>query len=237
MKEKLLDKGAFSVRIVKIYLKKEDMKITDTLRNWLDERKLSMTDLLCLAFVPTRTWENIRDGISKPFGASDRLYIITGLKEFELTPSELQKHKADHRRYAQAQIDEKIARAFLKRWKEEGILPTGKNERLILPGNVKQHKDELTRLLMKTLLHENSDSPSSGSLFSDLIVLIEKELAGTPDEFKAFIKAHKSEISNLASILNVILTENPQDAIQKLKQLKQFFSSDKKIVTDGKSKS
>lgn len=183
------------------------MKMGTNLFQWLQVHGITRNDLLCIAFVPLRTYEDFSRGTGRSIPALYRLYLTTELAEFRLTPDEVKKYQTLRQKDLSVQMDEKIAVAFIARWKTNSILPTG-DERLML-GRKKQIKSELAKKLAISLFQTTSDGSNLVRIFSEL----EGILSGPEDAMKAYLKQNASLIKALGGIINIIITDNPKKAL------------------------
>ncbi len=190
-------------------------KISPMLMSWLEEKKLSIFQLLSMAFVPLRTFEDIRDG--KRYVASlFRLYSFTELDEFKLSEEEMQKYENIKKSDQQIQADEMISGYFLKQWTDHGKLPE-EIDSLSFSSKKKQDKIVLSRTLLKKFF-TNKKKPvqTSSSLetnrFLDLTIVTLKEALGSdPTSCENFSKRNGPKLKDLSSLLNILFGENPTE--------------------------
>lgn len=203
------------------------MKIPDELENWLDTHKISIYDLLCIAFVPRRTYMDVVNGI-RSVAARQRLFLVTNLSMFQLTLVEMERYGEIKERKRAIKLDEKIALYFLNIWKENQKVPIGE-ERLVSGEKKSQDKIVLTSRLVK-FIDSQKDTTQVVSQVSNNLQYLQNEIEGlmdlTPGAIKDYTKVNAESLRGVYGLIHIILfEENPREAFKTLIKSKKILTS------------
>ena len=196
----------------------------ETLEQWFARTKLSRRDLLNLAFVARRSFEDIQKGIRR-LPSLYRLYLVTGLKEFELSHEEEVKYEEMKMETPTTKLDEIICAYFAKNWKENSTLP--KEEDLLwVSARERRDKKVLQGEIIKRYFGSNSSShvqtakkatttskevsiTEVSNALPAVIYEIEEVLEGNAELIEAYRKKNGKFLKNLKTYLNILFVESP----------------------------
>lgn len=202
------------------------MKLPDYVDVWLRANDLNLYELLSIAFVPLRTYEEVISG-SEFLSPKYRLFLVTGLATFKLTLAQQKQYEISRKSGSQIELDEKIAKKFIKDWKK-GILPE-EDDRLILSANQKRDKKEMSELLRKKFfetkiaaiepsVNSNEEGIVPPSLIKQVIEEMTLVFKSGEEELAQYLKKNGRDIRSLNGLYNVLLlSSSPSEAYQQLK--------------------
>ncbi len=134
------------------------MTVSRQTEEWLKQNQLTLYNLLSLAFVARRTYEDMMTKQARWLPSLHRLFMVTELEEFRLSDEESQKYNDDKQTKAKVLTDELIASYLIKEWKQTGKLP---EEKYLLVTGERASKDKtvLTDLLIRKIKGQSEDIP------------------------------------------------------------------------------
>ncbi len=201
------------------------------LKLWCAKKRLTLPNISSIAFIPQGTLNHVLANDSGVLAAKARLYHLTQEEAFKLSPEEdaLYQKESLNEKY-DSYWDRKISEIFIFRYNKDGSLPP-LEYRLIPARGEDKNKKELTNLLKRELLGYGKEKTTEEILVTKtskkLLDLdsLEKAIDLKDDEFIEFVKKNKTEIKELASILNVMLDSDPINARNTVIQTKKIFQN------------
>jgi hypothetical protein len=212
------------------------MKATEELKQWLSKHNLSIYDLLSIAFVPRRTYDDIKKG-SRLLPALYRLYSATELPEFALSEKEkvLYGNSKEGNKESKANMDEFISKKFIDEFKQ-GTLPSFE-DRLVHSESKYQDKKILTGKLIKKFsggvkkdpVKEISTQVNGTFIPTGILLIASSEIESAikaPEDsvLQQYIRTNAKFLKRLSMYINVLSQPDPKTSLKKIEETQQNFS-------------
>ena len=206
-------------------------------KKWLSENSLKLHELLSIAFIDNRAYEDFVDH-GKGFTTKYRLFLATNLPEFELTDDERMRYNNFCLQNTNTVIDEKICKYFSEKFRLHGSIPEQEHLLMLSIGNKRSKTlmrsiiyDFITGNSSKTYLVEQQNKDEKAhtvdaevqSLVEQLQEVLLKTLHRQygDNERKNFIIKNKETLRNLQRVITLALQDNPEEALKQISQFKQ----------------
>lgn len=124
---------------------------SDELQNWLAAKGLTIHQLLSISFVSRGTFKAMLSGRVTPLPAKHRLWKVTGLAQFELSPSELAIYEGIRAKEEKVEQAHVICEYLNNNWVNHSILPKDDDTLVFSAGRYQTVEDLAPKLYKKVI--------------------------------------------------------------------------------------
>lgn len=203
------------------------MKVSKTLTNWLVAKKITLNQLLSIAFVPKRTAADVFKG-KRYLPPLSRLFMVTGLNEFALSNKEQQKYQQMKKERKEVQADHLICEHLYSIFSKSGMVPVGENA-LATNSRIYPDKKELTKKLLEEIsrYQVSGDEPGSKNikeLGKEIYELLKRK---KHDDIVKYLQTNKTDLKALQMGISILLDPDPLGALNQVQDLNSIFQQKK----------
>lgn len=214
-------------------------------QDFIRETGLSSVQLCNLAVLPYHTAKSVITGrdLNPSLVTRYRLALVTGLGYSDLTPIDIVSYEDQKRKNAIWQQAEAVAIWLVERWREQGVLPEGREA---LNANANDASQNMPSYLLymypkvsKTDGLQGIEKAVAGggvvldekavqtiqAAASDFVKQLTVLLSANEADLNRVKRLLTSDLSQVANLLNIVADSNPHQALQRqIKFQKQIFN-------------